>query len=101
MIIIITWSFFLQRSLSFSREPLAASNAASKYRLPPQPGTPKTPSKKKTLLNPTLLNRDASRRKLNLARENLPDNWVELEGVAKRLAHYSKEEIKRQEVWQH
>lgn len=33
-----------------------------------------------------------------MAKECLPDNWVELEGAAEMLGQCSKDEIKRQEV---
>ena len=118
--------YCMQRSLSFSREQ-PASSPASKYRLPSNPGTPKSTStitpkhqhswslhrqeslKRKTSTNPTLQppgsgcgsssgSAKKNKNKKSLVKPHLPDNWVGMVGTAETLKQYSKDEIKRQEV---
>ena len=78
----IVLNFYMQRSLSFSRDVPGFSSVASKYRMP---STPK---------QPCALRRSS---KSKIAKPQLPQNWVELVDEAS-LEKYSKEEIQRQEV---
>ena len=103
-----TFITFFQRSFSFSKEPSAS--VTSKYRPSSSAshshGTPKQHHtwqlrrpdnlQRRALRNPTLLN--APRRKVGVAKPQLPENWVGLVGVAETLEQFSKDEIKRQEV---
>ena len=80
-----------QRSLSFSRGERPAPSPASKYRLSATP--------RQTLSSV------ARKKRLNLSKSHLPENWSEAVGGAagggaSRLEKYSKEEVNRQEaIW--